>query len=327
MPAAAGTVWFAVRRRRTPRSTRGLVCVERTPHGRVRRRRPKPGEIAVAETAPLQDGGDLDSGPNAAVLPTLRFVKHTPARRRLLRSLVVIVLIASAGAALMVRAAGHSDPVSLDDVLARFRDQGSAGGTSAPAAGVYTYRVTGSEAGGTGPFKVRRDFPETATVTVRRTSTGWETETNLSEQHVEGARFRLNAGAIEMVWRREDVTFAGLGRDDRRDIAGRYRIAPVDPRPGERFTDTYLAGSLRNRVQTDVVRREQVRVGGVGVPVVVLTSKTRTTGALSGSRDETVWWSSELRVPVRVTQRVTIGGVVAFDSRLEMTLQGLTPAT
>jgi hypothetical protein len=254
-------------------------------------------------------------------------VKTPAVRRRLVRSLVVICLIGVAGAALMVRAAGHSDPVSLDDVLARFRAQGSTGGASAPAAGVYTYRVTGSEAGGTGPFKVRRDFPETATVTVRRTATGWETETNLSEQHIEGARYRINAGAIEMVWRREDVTFAGLGRDDRRDIVGRYRIAPVDPRPGQRFDDTYLAGSLQNRVQTEVVRREQVRVGGVSVPVVVVTSTTRTTGALSGSREETVWWSSELRVPVRLTQRVTISGVVAFDSRLEMTLQGLTPAT
>lgn len=247
--------------------------------------------------------------------------------RRGLRILAVIVILCVAAVVVLIRAAGHSDPVALDDALARFRAQETASGSSAPAPGVYTYRVTGSEAGGSGPFKVRRDFPATATVTVRRTSAGWETETNLSEQHLEGARFRVNAGAIEMVWRREDVTFAGLGRDDRRDIGGRYRIAPVDPHPGEHFEDTYLAGSLRNRVQTAVQRADRIQVGGVSVPVVVLTSTTRTTGALSGSRDETVWWSSELRVPVRVTQRVTIGGVVAFDSQLDMVLQGLTPAT
>lgn len=254
-------------------------------------------------------------------------MKRTPVRRRLLRVLIMIVLAGIVGGALLVRAAGRSDPVSVDEVLARFREQATTGAGAAPAAGVYTYRVTGNEAGGSGPFKVRRDFPGTATMTVRRTADGWETETNLSEQHVEGARFRIAGDAIEMVWRREDVTFAGLGRDDRRDIDGRYRIAPLAPRVGDRFTDTYLAGSLRNRVETAVVRSDRLQVGGTSVPVVVLRSTTRTTGALSGARDETLWWSPELRVPIRITQRVAIAGVVAFDSRLDMVLQGLTPAT
>ena len=241
--------------------------------------------------------------------------------------MILIVLAGIAGGAILVRAAGHSDPVSVDEVIARFRQQATAGGDGAPAAGVYTYRVSGSEAGGSGPFKVRRDFPATGTMTVRRTSDGWETETSLSEQHVEGARFRIAGDAIEMVWRREDVTFAGLGRDDRRDINGRYRIAPLVPRVGVHFTDTYLAGSLRNRVETSVVRNDRVLVGDTSVAVVLIRSTTRTTGALSGSREETLWWSPELRVPVRISQRVTLGGVVAFDSRLDMVLEGLTPAT
>ncbi len=235
--------------------------------------------------------------------------------------------MAAVAVALMVRAAGHSDPVSLKDVLSRFRAGSASSRPTSPADGVYTYGVRGSEAGGSGPFKVRRDFPARAAVTVTATPDGWQTETSLSRQHVEGARFRIAGDAIQMVWRREDVTFAGLGRDDRRDLRGRYRIAPLDPRPGMRFTDTYFAGSLRNVVTTNVLRRETLTVDGVVVPTVVITSSTRTSGALSGTRDETVWWSPELRVAVRVKQRVVIDGVVAFDSTVDMMLTGVTPAT
>lgn len=239
----------------------------------------------------------------------------------------MVVAALAIGVALFVRAAGHSDEVTLADVLARYRSAPSAGRAGPPQAGVYTYRVRGHEAGGAGPFRIGRDLPELATTTVTRFGDGWQTETRLSRQHVEGARFVVTGGAVRMVWRREDVTFAGVGRDDRRDLVGTYRVAPLRPTPGIMWRDEYLAGSLRNVVTTTVGDRERLDVDGTVVPTIRIDSRTTTTGALSGTRVETVWWSTDLRIAVRVRQRIEIDGVFGYEATLDMALTGVRPTT
>lgn len=250
----------------------------------------------------------------------------TPRRRKLAIGVAVMVVALVVGGLVLWRIASHSDPVSLQDVLKRFRaaSQGAAV-DGPPAPGVYAYRLTGREHGGAGPLAVTRDLPSQAVATVTRTPDGWQIQTEYSKQHIEGARYVVRADAIDMVWRRVDVSFAGLGRDDRRDLTGRYRLIPVAATVGDTWNDRYLAGTLVNRVRTRVVRREEIDVAGTPVPTLVLQSHTETSGTFSGTRDETLWWSPELRVPVRSKLDVVVKGVVGYDSHLDMTLTGLTP--
>ncbi len=249
-----------------------------------------------------------------------------PRRRKLAIGALVAVAAVTIGAAVLWRVAGHSDPVSLQDVLVRFRASArDASADGPPAAGVYAYRLSGREHGGAGPLAVTRGLPPQAVATVTRTSDGWETRIDYSKQHVEGARYVVRPDAIDMVWRRVDVSFAGLGRDDRRELAGRYRLIRLPARVGETWNDRYLAGTLENRVRTRVLREEDVDVGGAAVPTLVLQSHTVTTGAFSGTRDEILWWSPQLRVPVRSKLDVVVRGIVGYESHLDMTLTGLTP--
>lgn len=292
---------------------------------RVRRRWSESGEIAVAAWGVVQPiwGRARPCGIMGAMSQSTRSGK----RRRRLWIGMGGVLVVGLALWIVIREARTSDPVSIASVVERFRADGGSGADGAPAPGVYVYRVSGSEAGGAGVVMISRPFPKTASVTITPTSDGWETETNFSEQHIEATRLRIQGAAVVMTWRREDVTFAGLGRDDRRDIEGRYRIAPLTPRPGMTFSDVYRAGSLENQVTTRVVARESITVDGQPIAVARMRSRTQTEGALSGTREETLWWSPLLRIPVRSRLKVTIEGVVDYRSTIDMTLQSVEPLT
>lgn len=239
-----------------------------------------------------------------------------------------LVVVVTAAGVLLWRAAGRSDPVTLAETLERFRAAGAAETASdAPAPGVYTYEVSGAEEGRAGPLTVRRDLPAEAQMTVTRSGPGWEAELALSAQHVEAGRYGVASEGVVQSWRRVDLTFAGFGRDDRRELVGGLVIAPSPLRVGQAFNDDYLAGSLRNRVRGRVDRREDVTVGAVSVPAYVIVADTATTGALSGSRRETTWWSPELRVPVRARVQVTLDGPFGYSSTYEIRLVALVPET
>ncbi len=247
-------------------------------------------------------------------------------RRRWILFLASVVLIVVVG--IMWREAGRSDPVPASEAVADLRDEGVSATNGGPRPGVYRLAVSGREEGGAGPIRVSRSLPPEGTVSVTGHGAGWEVLTTYSRQHIEAARYVMRENAVSMVWRRVDVSFAGIGRDDRRDIDGTARLVPsIDPAPGTRWNDAYLTGTLKNTVRNSAVRRETLTIGGERVDTVVVSSVTTTEGALSGTRDETFWWSPSHRMVIRSRLVIDIGGAFGYRSEIDSELAGLTPAT
>lgn len=249
-------------------------------------------------------------------------------RFRWVRAFVIVAVVAAVGLGALVRIAGDSDPVSDEEALAAFT-AAPAGSipTTGPAAGVYRYRATGTERGGAGPLTVARDIPKDALLVVTPHREGWEAELSYSRQHIEGARYALRDGAIRITWRRTKVTFAGFGRDDRRDAEPPSLFMPADVAPGRSWTDRYRTGDISVVSENRVLRRERVTIDGVGVDTLVVESRSTTTGAHPGTRTELLWWAPSLGIPARLEVDMDIGGVFAFRARSRVDLVSTVPVT
>jgi hypothetical protein len=132
------------------------------------------------------------------------------------------------------------------------------------------------------------------------------------------------------VWRRTDVTFVGIGRDDRRELRPPPLHMPRRPAVGETWSGRYVAGELPVAYRGEVLRREAVEVGGVGgerIAAVVVRTVSDTGGAHPGRRTDTTWWSSRLALPLRWTIDMEIRGTVTLDTTADLRLEALDPRT
>ncbi|HSJ74033.1 MAG TPA: hypothetical protein VK904_06925 [Miltoncostaeaceae bacterium] len=246
--------------------------------------------------------------------------------------LVTALILIAAGAAAFVlwRSAGSSSPVSEESALSSFREAGGAGAApraGVPRSGVYTYRQSGEETGGAGPLDVTRDLPDEARYVVTPTGEGFQEELSLSEQHIEGVRFRVTAEGSRAVWRRTDVTFLGIGRDDRRDLRPPPLHLPRRLAVGRAWSGRYVAGELPVSYRSEVLRREPVEVGGERLPALVVRTVGDTGGAHPGRRVDTFWWSPRLALPLRWTIDMEIRGTVSLDTTADLRLEAAEPLT
>jgi hypothetical protein len=242
-----------------------------------------------------------------------------------------LVLLLAGGAAIWLwRSAGSSTPVSEESALESFREgAGAAAGPrpGVPRAGVYTYRQSGRETGGAGPLSVTRDLPDQARYVVTPASEGYEEQLSLSEQHIEGVRYRVTDAGTLATWRRTDVTFLGIGRDDRRDLRPPQLRLPRPVTVGRTWSGRYTAGDLPVSYRSEALRREPVQVGADPVPAVVVRTVADTGGPHPGTRTDTIWWSPRLALPVRWTIEMEIRGAVSLDTRADLRLASVTPLT
>lgn len=238
------------------------------------------------------------------------------------------VCVVAVGAVVLWQHASSSTPVSLDDALHTFRDRPAGAApenADAPPPGVYRFQASGSEVGTVGPLRVRRPVPAEANLVVTPTPDGFETEWQISQEHIEGYRFRVHAGWATLVWRRVDVSFLGVGRDDRRDVTGSARWIPTHPRVGQTWPVDFWTAKLHTTGTGRVVRRETITVAGRPEPAYLVEVDTRTAGAHGGPRTERIWWSARDRVPLRVEATTALGGVVGFRSQVSMRLAAAAP--
>lgn len=247
------------------------------------------------------------------------------------RLVLLLLLLALVGAGVWVwQSASSSSEVSEEDALSEFRRRPGAAGAARPGVprrGVYTYRQSGRERGGTGPVSIRRDLPEEARYVVTSAHGGFEEELSLSEEHVEGVRFRVSRGGTRAVWRRTDVTFVGFGRDDRRDLRPPPLHMPRRLAVGRTWSGRYTAGSLPVTYRSEVLRREAAEVGGERIPAFVVRTIGDTGGAHPGTRVDTFWWSPRLALPLRWTIDMSVRGIAKLDTHSDLRLQSAVPLT
>ena len=252
------------------------------------------------------------------------------------RTTVRFILVPLALVGLAVVAAGvwawnagrQSTEVSQARALEGFRATGGGEGRGegGPTPGVYTFAQAGREEGGIGPVSVARDLPAEARFVVTVTASGHQEELHLAAEHVESVRFEpVPGGGRRAVWRRTDITFLGVGRDDRRDLVP----PPVDRPPrldvGTTWGARYRAGDLPVSSRSRVLRREAVRVDGRDEPALVIRTVGDTGGVHPGRRVDVVWWSPRLALPLRWSIDMDVRGVARISTRTDLRLSSATP--
>ncbi len=251
-------------------------------------------------------------------------------RARPVRALIVIVLILVVAVGLWLWSrAGSSTPVSPEAALQTLREAGGADGAATrhgvPRPGVYTYRQSGSERGGAGPLKLSRDLPGEARMVVTPAAGGYGRELDISEEHIEGVRVRVDAGGSHEVSRRTKVTFVGVGQDDRRDLTPAPLSVPPVLAAGTAWSGRYSAGGLPVTFRSGILRSEAVEVGGRRMPAWVIRTVADTGGPHPGRRTDTIWWSAPLSLPLRWEIDMEIRGVFSLATHARLTLASTTP--
>ena len=224
--------------------------------------------------------------------------------------------------------AGTSSEVSIATAVNEYRDTPAppvAAGTG-PVPGVYTYAASGSERAHIGPVAIDREIPAEARYVVTTTPEGFQAELRVSGEHTEAVRYAVGSRWIRAVWRRVDVTFLRIGRDDRRPLTPAVPAIPVRPVVGQTWSVAYSAWKLHTTGTARVVRTEALTVAGRPERVFLIETRTRTRGAHGGPRLERMWWAPRLGVPVRLETDTTLEGAVGYRSRLRLDLTSPTPA-
>jgi len=255
-------------------------------------------------------------------------VEHRITRPVPALSAAVAALVLVAAGAWAWQAASTSTEVSVATAVDEFRDTGVAGIApgDAPAPGVYSYAASGSESAHIGPVSIDRDMPSQARYIVTTTPEGFQAELRISGEHTEAMRYAVGSRWIRATWRRVDVTFLRIGRDDRRPLTPAVPAIPVRPRVGQTWDVAYSAWKLRTTGTARVVRRETLVVAGTPETTFLIETRTRTSGAHGGPRTERMWWAPRLGVPVRLDTDMTLEGAVGYRSRVRLDLTSPSPA-
>lgn len=259
----------------------------------------------------------------------MRVVHAFPRRRWSWVVLAVLLVLLVAGSAWWLGARRDASEVSAAESVGAFRERTAGVGDPArgvPAPGVYTYSQQGRETGGLGPVSIGRDLPPTARLTVSEAGPdGYLGELALAEQHLEAVRYAVRGAWVRSVWRRTDITLAGVGRDDRRDLIPPPRWMPVRARVGQEWVDRFRAGPLPVRARTRITGRTTAEVGGRRLPVLVVRIDSDTGDPYPGTRVETLWWSADLALPVRWRIEDDIRGLASLDLTTDLRLTATSP--
>lgn len=254
-----------------------------------------------------------------------RAVVSRLARPAFLVPLVIVLVLIGLGAWWWSRA-GSSTPVSQAEAG---EDYGGGADATAipdgPRAGVWSYRATGNETVGVGPVSIDRPLPSTAQVVVRPAAGGFWRTLALSKEHVEASRLRLSPEGEYLVERVTTVKVAGLGRDDRQVLVPPPLVYPSAMEVGDAWQERYRMDEVRVSGTARVLRRAVVDVGGTPVRALVVDKKATITGPVSGFRRDTVWWSPDLHMPVRLVMATKVGGVASLRTDVTIVLTSTEP--
>lgn len=216
-------------------------------------------------------------------------------------------------------------PVSVDEVVARFRAQAQAADLPIPP-GVYVYETSGEELisalGG-----IRHAYPAESTITVAGGGCGvtlrWDVlETRWNE-------FELCDGARRIGSWRESHQF--VGRDDTSSWAcSEAAWLPADPEPRAESPYRCETSDTRAEGTTRVVGRKSLQVDGLAIETVHLRTEADESGEARGRAVEDRWLEAGTGLPVRIVYSVRTAnaspiGDVIFEESYTLRLVSLEP--
>jgi hypothetical protein len=252
-------------------------------------------------------------------------------RRGLLVAGAAVVVVGAAGAAIVVRRAREASPAvsrtaALRDLRAQTATTAAPAPSGPPAPGVYDYAVRGRECAGVAGLSLCRALPSRARVVITRSGSTLLVEMYLSQAHVEAQRFDVRPDGRYLTWQRADISFAGIGQDDRHAVTPATLALPARLAPGVHWPQAFHVGTLAVTATNEVLRRETVDVGGTRVHAVVIRSDSRTAGAHPGTEADLTWHAPSLGLDLRLQVRRRIGGTFPYRLDADATLLELTPA-
>lgn len=255
---------------------------------------------------------------------------------------VAVVLIA--GGLTYVLWPRGTTQVTEEDAVEDYRAQGDAsddgsptspaeGERGTPEPGVYTFAATGEEVVKLGPLPAEtRPFPATVTAVAVDAGGGcFDWTLNLFAEHTEDTRWctdpalRLTShtkhqriGALSPtatmscdpdVVRPEDATDGTTA-----DLSCRLQLSGSPASIAATLTGTATTGAT-----------ETVVVGGDDVQATPVAVRLTVSGDLTGSWDETTWWTAE-HLPVRIDRSLALSGLANFTETSKLELTSLEPS-
>ncbi len=241
----------------------------------------------------------------------------------------VLIVALVVGGVIFWQTLDDTDPVSANDALTEYRESPSPGeaGPGLPAPGVYEYTVTGSEQLSRGPVDIDRALPGVAPMLVRHGDGGYETDVRYSDSHTELSRYDVRPEGAFVTFARTVVKTPVTTTTRDREWTPNLLRLPLKPKVGETWGGPFTAGDLQLQIETEVLRRERVDVGGQAVNAFVIEARQDITGEYTGQRTETFWYAPERALVVKYAIDSTLDGPTDFDIRAEQTLRSLTPQT
>jgi hypothetical protein len=186
--------------------------------------------------------------------------------------------------------------------------------------------VRGKECAGVAGLKLCRPLPSRARVVITRSGSTLQVELLLSQAHVEANRFDVRAGGRYLTWQRADITFAGIGRDERHDVTPATLSLPSRLAPGDTWREAFRVGTLEVTATNAVLRRGTLAVGGRRVPAILVRSDSRTSGAHPGTEHDVTWHAPSLGLDLTLQITRRIGGAFPYTLDAQATLLDTTPA-
>lgn len=221
--------------------------------------------------------------------------------------------------------AGSSTPVSDDQAGREYGSSDAPAVPGAPKSGVWSYRASGDETVGLGPVTIDRDLPAKAQIVVRPAAKGFWRTLVLSEEHVEASRLRIAPAGEYLEERVTTLKVTGFGRDDRERLVPPALVYPSAMEPGDTWTERYMLDKVRVVTRSRVLRADTIQVDGASVKVLVIDKRGTVSGPLAGGRTDRIWWSPDLRMPVRWVMHTTLDGFASLRMDADLTLTRAAP--
>jgi len=256
------------------------------------------------------------------------------------RVLIAIGVVAAAvvGVAAFVLWPRGTSEVSRDDALEDFRERGTTGsepapeGSELPAPGVYEFAASGQEVVKLGPLPAQtRPLSDRITAVVVDAGDGcFEWTVNLFVEHTEDTRFCVDDGVLRLDEHVKHQQIAALSptgtmtcdpdvlRDGEADELDLECTLSIDGGPAA--IEASLAGTAT------VGEAGTVDVGGEAVAATPVTVRYDVSGDLTGTWEETTWWS-ESHLPLRIERSLDLSGLASFTEDSELTITSLEPST